>query len=118
MKPLTLYVITDYGNGFPHLKRWKIIEERPKCWIVDLRGTRKVLMKKVTGIHYFTDPDKVATYLRKHMERTRDEAVRSVIRMEAIDALGDVHVLEYAEGRDFIVDAVERSVREKERELK
>jgi len=114
-QPAQLYVIEHYIHCGPNLKVWDLIEERKECWIVDLRGNRKVFKKGTQGRHYFTDKAKVVAYLRKNAQQVLKEAKRTAIRMQTLLMRSDDDIFDFARGFDRVVMEVELLTNDREK---
>ena len=98
MKDAKLYVVEQMHGCRPKLTVYPLREERDRVWIVDLRGSAKVLRKDAAGRSYFTDEVAAVAFLCGLYREERD---RSVNRAAALDLLlrsSDEKVLAYARG--------------------
>lgn len=108
---LTLYVVTQYPFLEPKLEVWPLLEERPACYLVNLRGTSKVLKKGTTGRHYFTDREKCVAHLRRAFQDRQLTSARQALRDLLTQQLDDETLLKFARGSDEAADHLEKLFR-------
>lgn len=107
-----LYVIeTNFLGDMPHLTAYPLIEERDTGYIVDLRGTKKFMKKKVAGRKYFKEREAAVEAIRGTYLTTLATLRREVKRLEYLAVAEYDFLLDYAEGCEAAADAVEAAIR-------
>lgn len=107
-----LYVVETPFVGLPKLTIWDLAEERPMGYMVKYQGYNKVLHKSTAGRRYFLTREKVVRFLADEYRSVKEEARRVILRMDRIHDLSDEDLLQFAKGKEEVVDRVEAAAKE------